>query len=485
VAYVDPNAQETPAPSTAAPQAPVAAGGAGVGGATKAASTPGQNVPAQPSAQLSAYLNANQPQSAALASNVAQTVGNQVNAAGQAIQPAIDAFTQNIYSVPTDAATNAAVAQSPSSLTDAQKSSYQAELGAAANAPNSANTFETTKPYQDLTTGIQGAVDQANLWNSGNNVATLSTALSPFEGPNATSGDNTLDAILLSQTPDAYGQIQAAVAPAAALPGQLTSATAGADAALRGAIAQDTAATPAAQTAAQTYATNLTNYLNQAVATNQAAVTAQGTQNGQITTDAAAGNLTAADALALGIPADQAAAYASSFDALNPAINAEEALWNNPTRFIGHSGLSPINLSSYLSPGTTAPPINLADVATPQNYSDVAALQALLGPGNNVPLPISAATSDQAGLGLNVNAPVTYNSTAAKQAFGAADQTAQKFAAQLAHDAQIDPAQTSEQAAIMSKASTNINNIIAYLNQLSGQSATGTTPPTSGAFRAI
>jgi hypothetical protein len=70
--------------------APIAAGGAGIGGSTKAANTPGQNVPAQPSAQLSAYLGANQPQAAALSQNIAGTLTNQANAAGQAILPAVN-----------------------------------------------------------------------------------------------------------------------------------------------------------------------------------------------------------------------------------------------------------------------------------------------------------------------------------------------------------------------------------------------------------
>ena len=252
----DPN-EETPGQGVPQAGQPVSAGGAGLGGSSKAAATPGQNVPAQPSAQLSSYLGANQPQAAALGQNVATSVGNQVNAAGSAIQPAVNIYTGQQYTVPTDATTNAAVASSPSSLTQAQQQSFENELGASAAAPNSADTFEASAPYQTLNTGIQNAVEQANLWNAGNNVADLSTALQPYEGSQATTGDTTLDSLLLSQTPGAYGQIQSAVAPASTLQSQLNAGATQADASLQNAIAQDNAATPAATAAAQQYVTGL------------------------------------------------------------------------------------------------------------------------------------------------------------------------------------------------------------------------------------
>ena len=358
-----------PAP---APNAPVSAGGQGVVGKSNTPATPGQNVPAQPSAQLSAYLGANQPQATALGQNIAQNVGAQVQGAGNAILPAVNTYTGQLVNVPTDTATNQAVASSPSSLTPAQQASYQAELGAAAQAPNSANTFETTAPYANLVTNIQNAVGQANLWNAGNNPASISTALQPYETNNATTGDTTLDALLLSGTPSAYAPIQAAIAPAANLQQNLTAGANTADQALQAAIAADQAATASAQAAPQTYATNLTNYLQGVISGTEPGITAQ---NAQIMSDLAANTPTQADLTALGVTPEQWTALSSEMQ-----------------QTAGYG--VPITLSNYLT--QTAPNITTAEAATPTQYADIAALQNILG--SNAPIePISSVNAGQAG----------------------------------------------------------------------------------------
>lgn len=433
-------------------------------------------MPAQPSAQLSAYLAANQPQAAALGQTVANTVGGQVNAAGAAIQPAVDVYTGQLYTVPTDAAANAAVTAAPSSLTPDQQASFKAELGASAAAPNSANTFEASAPYQGVASGIQNAVEEAGLWNSGNNVANLSTALSPYEGGNATAGDTTLDALLLSQSPGAYGQIQNAVAPAAGFQGQLAIGTANADAALQAAIQADQAATPAAQAAAQSYAKNLTDYLNQAVATAQAASSGTGSENSTLMTDISSGNMTAADAQALGIPAANAAAYANAFDNFNSTVNAENALRGNNTRTEG-AGLPPLatlNLASYLTPGAAGITPTLANMASAGNYSDAAALQELLAGGTPITLPIDASTAAQAGTG-GPSTGTTFNSSGFGAAVAPELQAAQALSNFIKQDISFDPAQTPAQAGVDTQAEKNMKNILAYLNIFAGSN-----PPPPG-----
>ncbi len=458
-------------------QAPIAAGGAGVGGSAKpSGQTPGQNVPAQPSAQLSAYLGANQPQAAAFGQNVAQTVGGQVNAAGQAIQPAVNTYTGSLYTVPTDTAVNKAVETSPSSLTPEQQSTYKQELGAAAKAPNSANTFEASPQYQGLAGGVQKAVEQADLWNSGNNVANLSTALAPFEGANATAGDKTLDSLLLSRTPGAYNQIKTAVAPAAGLQGQLSAGTNTADTALQNAIQQDLAATPAAEGAAKNYTTNLTNYLTSGVNAAQTTANTGNAANARIQTDAAAGNLTAEDAQALGIPADQAAAFAAAYDKIGSTINSENALYANPTRAIGLK-VPTMNLNQYLTPGTAGSDINAATLATPQNYSDVAALQALLGNGNGT-FPISPENAALAGT-ANLGTSPSYNNAGASGDLSKELTAANQYKSQLEYELAVDPPQNPQQGAVTAQAYSNINNIISYLTTLLG----GTNPGGSGNLR--
>ena len=460
------------------PQAPISAGGAGLGGPKPSASTPGQNVPAQPSAQLSAYLGANQPQAEQFGQKIASDLSGQVNAAGQAIQPAVSNFTSNIYSVPTDAALNAKVASSPSSLTPEEKTAYQTQLGAAAKAPNSANTFETTQPYQDVTAGIQKAVEQQNLWNRGNDLASISTALSPYAGQQATSGDKTLDSILLSQTPAAYSQIQQAIAPASGFQSQLDAGTTQANDALRNAIAENTKTTNMATGAAGNYASNLSDYLNNLVTQTQGKANAQIAQNGPIYSDYNSGNLTPEDAQAMGIAPEQAAAFAAAFNNINNAINAENSIANSRVRrtsisYADPTGLHPLDFSPYLTQAGPVPEINPANVASQQNYADIAALQELLGNNYNVNLPINSTTADQAGLGLNYNGSNTVNLPGLTSYLTPAQKQAQYFHDYAAADVAGNLPQTPEQASTIAQSDAGIHQIIEYLNQLAGTSGTG------------
>lgn len=360
MAFVDENAENPnvaqPAGAAAAQgQQPVAAGGAGVGGTggNKAASTPGINVPAQPSAQLSAYLNANQPQAAQFAGQVANTLSGQNAAIGSAIQPAVNTYTGSLYNVPSNADLNAKVASSPSSLSPEEQAGFKTQLGAAAKAPNSANTFETSQGYQDLSGQIQNAVGQANLWNSGNSIPNISSALQPFEAAGTSSGNTTLDALLLSQSPGAYSQIQNAVAPAAGFQAQLGAGASQANQALKDAIANDLAASQGANQSAGKFVSglnqNLADYLKQS-------------QTGIDSYNAGLNNTSTQEANALPL-LQRLQSVAHNFDYNNPMTPAYMINVGNPAAL----------------PGVLGSP-NTAQVATPQNYSDIAALESLLGP---------------------------------------------------------------------------------------------------------
>lgn len=376
MAFVDENPNQPGVPAPQNQQEPVSSGGAGMGGAGRAANTPGQNVPAQPSAQLSAYLNANEPQAEAFAGDISSNLSNQVSQAGAGIAPAVNTYTGNLYSVPTDTAVNAKVAQSPSSLTPEEVSTYQRQLGAAEHSPNPADTFETTSPYQNLTQGVQKAVEQANLWNSGNNIANLSTALTPFEGPSATKGNKTLDALLLSRSPGAYSQIQNAVAPAADLQGQLSQGTQQANQALQAAVQQNMATTPAAQQSAQQYVNTLNNALAQYM------TQAQGDVNNYNT--------------GLNTLNSRMSEYQPQIAALQNAVDQYNAsLGQNPAGSL----LSPINLPQLQLPSQTVAAPGIEQLATPQQYSEIAALLNLIGPSlmQSYNPSINPSTASQAG----------------------------------------------------------------------------------------
>jgi hypothetical protein len=373
--------------------APVAAGGAGAAAkSTKpAASTPGVNVPAQPSAQLSAYLSANQPQASNLAGNIATSIGNDVNATAGAIQPAVNTYTGNLYSVPTDQGVNQAVTSSPSSLTPEQQATYKEQLGASAKAPNSANTFETTQPYQDLTSSIQKSVEQANLWNAGNDVSKISPVLQPFEGPQTTPGDTTLDALLLSQTPEAVSKLQAATAPVANLQTQLDTGAAQANTALQNAIAQDTATTNAVTNAGNAYVQNLTAYLNGAVSKAQDEA-AKG--NATILTDLQNQTLTPAEQATLGVTNDQ---WGTLKEQLTLAQTPQTVQSGGLRQYSAQTPTVPIDLTQYLTQQNPNAAITATNTATAKDYADLAALQSMMGtaaPGN---VPINTANASQAG----------------------------------------------------------------------------------------
>ncbi len=370
---------------------------------TKSASTPGQNVPAQPSAQLSAYLGANQAQAGRFGENVAGKLAGDVSATQGAIAGAPDVYAGNLYTVGTDKGLNEQLQKSPSSLTPEQQEAYKKQLGAASKAPNSANTFETTGQYQDLAGQIQKNTEQAGLWSQGNNLPALKTALSPYEGTRATAGDRSLDALLLSRTPGAYGQIKEAVAPAANLQGQLDAGTAEANKSLNNAIQQDMATTAAAQEAARGYSTSLSQYLTNAVKENQAKQNAQMELNNRLNMNANAGNLTAEDVAALGIPPEQALNFMVAFNGINPAISGLNSAYETHQWDMPGGRMDPVNLANYIKQGQ-AKNINPATVANEANFKDISALEGLLGPNSSVNLPIASSDASLAGTGLGGSA---------------------------------------------------------------------------------
>lgn len=380
MAIVDPN-QVIPGQNIQPGQqpGPVSSGGAGVGGG-QAKSTPGVNVPAQPSAQLSAYLSANQPQANQMAGQVANTLAQNNSNASSAIQPAVNAYSGNLYNVPTDNTVNKQVATSPSSLNPQQTQTFQTELQAGANAPNPANTFETTLPYQDLTQNIQQNVEQANLWNSGNSIPNLSTALQPFEKSGESSGNTTLDALLLSQVPMAYNQIQTAIKPAYNLQGQLDAGTSQADAALQNAILQDQNTTTAATAAPQQFVSGLNNTLAGYLANAQ-------------------GNANKYNASLNGLSGQEAQLQPQSTgwdNAIKDWNSWLASTSGSPTHF---DQFTPVqNISPSQLPQTIPLP-TLSQVATNQNYSDIEALQNLIGDSQLGALnpAITSSTANQAG----------------------------------------------------------------------------------------
>ena len=399
----------SPTPSTGG------AGGAGAsGGAKGTANVPGVNTPAQPSASLAAYLQANAPQATTLANQIAPSLTNQITNANNQISQAEANYQAGLNNVATNQNVLNEVTNAPASLNATDQSTYQQMVNAQTTAPSIANTFETSSYYQPLSTAVQNVQQNTALWNNAANVPTITAALSPFETAGTTTGNMTLDALLLGETPSAYNTISQAIAPAATLPTTLNTATTASDQALQNTIAQDTAATQAATAAGNQYVTNLTNTLNQTVATAQAAA-AQG--NTTLLNDLMNQSLTPTDEAALGITNTQ---WQQLQAQLNLAQNPQTVISNGAAQYQGQTPTTPVNLATYLTQLNPQGSITAANVATPDQYANLAALQQLMGnaaPGN-VPLQASNAS-------LASTAPANLNSFNYNSALTGTQQTAQ------------------------------------------------------------
>ena len=360
----------------------------GQGGAVATASTkPGVAAPLQPKSSLADYLNANAKQASDFANGIVANLQGINTGIQQGIQNGANIYSSSLYSVPTDAQVNSAVATSPSKLTPTQASTYSQELGAAQKAPNSAGLYENSQNYGGLTSQIQNAVQNANQWNVPNNTAQLQIPMAAYEPPQATAGDKTLDAYLLGNTPAAYNNIQSAVQSTEDLPSLLSNSATTADAQLQNAIQSDNAATQAAQGAANTYATNLNNWLTSNLPAFQSGISSQnGAQYAALQSALQDGTLTPAQLAELGLTSQQASALA-----LNPETS-------------GPLSVPSAVLANYLTQGSL-PTATYQNELTPQNYSDIAALKSLLG-GNLPQLDVSPTPPSSS---FNPNAPYTFN----------------------------------------------------------------------------
>jgi hypothetical protein len=340
----DPNAVNPGTPGTQQPVQTGGAGGAGAVGAKAAPAVAGVNTPLKPSVSLSDYLANNQGQTNQLAGTIANNLTQQGTAAQNAINGAVNTYTQGVAPITSDQNLISQITSSPSAVaanpTEAQE--FNAQYNAGTNAPSVANTFESSVPYQSLSQQVQTAVNNAALWNQGNNISNIQTAVQPLE-TNPTAGNTTLDSLLLAQTPGAYNQIQAAAAPIAALPTALTTGASTADQALQSAIATDTATGQATQSAVNQFVTNLNAQLAQGVITQQQAENA----------------------------------YNNAVSSLQGGLSPLQADLQQAEAQAGITIANP--LSQYENMKALSEVPTAADTATAQNYADVSALQQLLG----------------------------------------------------------------------------------------------------------
>ena len=390
-----PASAQAPITTSSAPGAGPS-GGSGGKTASVAPTTAGQ-----PFSNLSAYLTANQPQIANQANLTAGELTNQYGQLQQEIGNAANAYTSAVGAqyapYATDlsgsvAANPAAFVQNPSNVT-----AFQEQVAAPVATP----TFETISPYTTANADVTNAAGTAANVNTLPGLQTYLTQQAQNTNTPYTTGESVLDATLLNQSPAAIQQVQDAAAPIVALPTALANTV----------TAQDAAAQAAYQAALQQQQTTTSGLtadeqaLINAIGTPESATGVAGTgelgtaqaaaqaQNAAVLADLASKNLSPTDLATLGITPDQWAALQSAVTAAGTPQTVQSA----NGQFGAQSGTANIDLTQWLQQLSPQAQITAANVATPSQYANAAALAELAGTGGWSTNPLNPANAAEAG----------------------------------------------------------------------------------------
>jgi hypothetical protein len=370
-----PQGVTTPNPMAVGNPPPQAGGSAGAGtGATKGGGTPGGGTPTQfgsSASKLGDYLSANAPQIQGQANTISNNLNTQYGQVGNDITNAANQFGQSVaagYTAPNQtlvdqaAANPAGFASNPSNV-----SGFQAQYNDQYKGPTA---YEATTPYANIQNEVTNAVQGANALNTQGGLASYFGK----QGSNPTQASNTLDALLIQGNPNAQKQVAQAA-------GQFSNLTPQFNQSVTTANAQVSPAQQAAQQAAQyaksqigNTATGFGDTLNQNLTKAQANQTAYNTEANQ------------------------------AYSQLTPIQQ-----WLQAYQGGGGTGVSGADnpLTQYLSQTPVTMPVSGANLATPEQYQEAAALQQLIGQGYQSPL--DQANVSQAGTAPAIPTATPYN----------------------------------------------------------------------------
>lgn len=390
--------------------------GAGTSGQAKPAATSAGGTPTQfgsSASKLGDYLSANAPQIQGQADKISGNLNSQygqiqndisgaINQFGQQVQGGytagnkglVDQATSNPFAFAYNPTPTPATPPAPSGAIGNKLSGVK-QVGGSAFNPNdyTANTqninnfqkqyndqyigpqnFESTTPYSNVQNEVQSAVQNAGLLNS---QAGLQNYLAGQSGPNATKASNTLDALLLNGNPGAQAQIQNAAKQFNGLTDQFGKATTGANQGVTTAQQEAQQAQDYARgqfgNKANTFNTDLQNKLSTAQGQNDTYNTNVNNLRNQLQS----GDLSGATGVDQGLKD-----YLTN--TLNPWFSQ-----NAP-------GYTPsYNFLDSLSSNTNPQAPSLANVASSNDYSTLAALNQL--GGSPITSPLSLETANQGG----------------------------------------------------------------------------------------
>lgn len=372
-----------------APSSAVAPVGGNASNTPGAAPTPGAG---GQFASLNQYVTANQGQAQPLADKLSEGINKEYSNLDTANNTAIAGINNQVTNAPGYTPNNPDVlakeAANPVSFAGDQGNvkQFQSLLNNSYGGPL---TAEGTSDYQKQQAAVNNAIaagQQQTTTEAGRKQLLAQNEATP------TSGVTSLNSAILSQSPEALGQVETAYQPFQNLLTNLSTGAQGVDQT----IAKEQADAAASAKAANDAITSQINALNTGVGGEvTAAQNAAANQAATLKADLAAGTPTPADLAALGMTSDQwnALSAADKAAATSQVITAPNGQGGVNT------GTTNIDLTQFLTSQNPNLALTAANVATPADYQKAQAFQTLLN-GLNLGTPattISPTTAAQAG----------------------------------------------------------------------------------------
>lgn len=359
--------QTTSNPLGMVPPQATQTGGSSGQGAGGTGSAPGMGTPTQfgtAASRLSDYLNANANQTQTMANNIAGTFNQNYGQAQGQIQNLGSQFQGDVskgYAAPNQNLVDIASAFPDWFVKggDQNVKAFQAQLNDAYTGPQN---FESYQPYADVQKNVQDALQQSNLVQT---YPGLSSYLSNNTTGQYTPGMNTLDTTLLQAYQPAYQTITSAANQFQNLPGQLSDTAKAGNESVQAAQKAAPQAAQYASNALTGAASNLGQTLQDQLASSQQAFSTYNTDVGKLRGAAQDINAAVQDYLAK----NPQITISGNTDFLAPWANLQEA--------------------------TLAPTV--ANVASAQDYANLAALQKLAGNTLQIQSPLDQSQAGEAG----------------------------------------------------------------------------------------
>lgn len=339
---------------------------------------------------VGSYLNANQAGSSQMGQDVAGNLTNQYNQTKQGVAQSandlINQTNQGYTKENTDLIKQVAADPNAAANNAGTLAQFQGQLNDTYAGPTSWGDYGAQQG------NVANAQQYGSLANTPGGLNVYAQQLEGQKGTGQTSqGINQLDSLLLQGSPDAQASIKAAADPYATLGDYLNQQNTAATGAIQ---AGQTGAQNASQDALNAFTgdngtlTNLNSQINQTTAKALSDATAG---NAKLKTDLTSGNMDEADLKAAGITGDQ-------WNTLKAAMTrANTSQYMTGHNFGAASATQALDPNEALQQQDPTKLINNGTTATPEQYQQMASIQALLGGKNPQGNALNPALASLAG----------------------------------------------------------------------------------------